>query len=58
MVLEMLIGIKETKMITVTYDSEKMNEDKIKSKIAGAGYDTVLIEQTNQYIHNARLLPV
>ena len=31
---------KETKMITVTYDSEKMNEDKIKSKIAGAGYDT------------------
>lgn len=31
---------KETKLITVTYDAEKMNEDKIKVKIAKVGYDT------------------
>ena len=29
-----------TKMIIVTYDSTKMDEDKIKEKIAGVGYDT------------------
>lgn len=31
---------RETKMITVSYNPEKMNEDKIKDKIAGVGYDT------------------
>ncbi|MCT4583255.1 MAG: cation transporter [Flavobacteriales bacterium] len=31
---------RETKMITVSYNPEKMNEDKIKAKIAGVGYDT------------------
>ena len=31
---------KETKMITVTYDPKKMDENKIKEKIAGVGYDT------------------
>ena len=31
---------KETKMITVSYNAEKMDEDKIKEKIAGVGYDT------------------
>lgn len=31
---------KETKMISVTYDPSIMNEDKIKEKIAGVGYDT------------------
>lgn len=31
---------KDTKMITVSYYPEKMNEDKIKTKIAGVGYDT------------------
>lgn len=31
---------KETKMITVIYDSEKITVDQIKEKIAGVGYDT------------------
>ena len=31
---------QNTKMITVTYDSAKMDENKIKAKIAGVGYDT------------------
>jgi copper chaperone CopZ len=31
---------KETKMITVTYDADKMTEDQMKEKIAGVGYDS------------------
>lgn len=31
---------KDSKMIVVTYDAQKMDEDKIKEKIAGVGYDT------------------
>lgn len=31
---------RETKMITVNYDPKKINEDKIKTKIARVGYDT------------------
>ncbi len=31
---------KETKMISVTYDPSIMDEEKIKEKIAGVGYDS------------------
>jgi mercuric ion binding protein len=31
---------KETKLITVTYNPETIDEDKIKAKIAEVGYDT------------------
>lgn len=31
---------KDTKMITVSYDAEKMDENKIKEMIAGVGYDS------------------
>lgn len=32
--------VRETKMMSVTYDSTKMSEDDIKTKIAAVGYDT------------------
>jgi periplasmic mercuric ion binding protein len=43
---------ESTKMLTVTFDSDKLSLIQIKQKIADAGYDTDDIQATDDAYHN------